>query len=1008
MEKQTKVSPALVIGIGPFAQKILTRVSKSYFDSDPTRRKITKFVALYETDQEKGLDLASILQENGEPLPEINFPLASTAGERQKFIENLVKSADQIRASLNVHFHEIRTHDSLMEINLDKRLGKNINLYVVADLTDALSSAALMPIAFLLQDIMQQTHNTLGNLMLNISIFPDKEDRDDKDEVGLFSSLLILDKGYRDVSDKTTLDMLKAMGIKDRSPLTLSSYLFDYRKPNGNDARDVDELELVFGNSLLGLMLADIPQTLSFGRPMGYIQKNGSFYSSIGASCLSYDPDHLIEKCVDLFSSRIISEGFLGEHRTDSDLINLINRATAYFGDLPEWYSQLSSGKNFFHVSHEGQLPDINVNIDHLYLSPMDFEDIRNTPWQIEVADYSLKFKKEILLDLQQTFDSQAIQMASGKFGQIVQFLSELVGNPGIYPQGVSVIKRILKGLDETTISSAEVITKQINKLDAIDNSNVIQEDFEKIQTILKKAKSLPIFWRFLPRFFRKPLSIVINLEWIIRNYLKLEGLRRHILMMLAEEHSARIEAVLLESIKLAYSAIKEDLGEFETQIDTFDGKLKETQNLLALDFGNDIFKTLYSSDEYDPFRSTAIDPIFAEWAYQHFQQPIKSVVLDLLVTKKVFDQWEDLSAENFSQAILAASKDLYLPLRDYHLDQVLEQGLELRKEQSTHPDEVEFNPYLPLIRSALPMMRPNFDAIGGSEYSTKRRYFLAENKSSPFVQPVLGEQNIKFCQVDDRRIATAVTVRDLMPLEAFTELNSNLQWAYDKLNEDQKEQLKNVFVPIPTLEGTNLTDRSFTWKFGNPEEDFSIVLPVDERRYHLARLEQRLDQPEWYQYVLEDSQELNYLAACFLNLFLQHPEWTRYDQTNAILAFVQQGIKYALDKDTTPLTEWPRSPIETLYDQVGDCEDVAILTAAIMNRLGFHVALLLLPGHCAMGIAGVDHMPGSFAIDSDSGYHYYYAEATATGWSVGKLPEDYQTADIKIQSCSRLITKES
>jgi hypothetical protein len=477
--------------------------------------------------------------------------------------------------------------------------------------------------------------------------------------------------------------------------------------------------------------------------------------------------------------------------------------------------------------------------------------------------------------------------------------------------------------------------------------------------------------------------------------------------MMLAEEQSARIEAALLESIKLAYRTIRDELDAFEVQVDAFEDTLEETQDLLSLDRSSDSLQSFNISGGQSPFRKSAIDPLFAEWAYKHFQQPVKSIVLDLLVNKKVFNQWRELSAEQLKQEILAVSESLYLPLGDLHLDQVLERGLELRKEHSTHPGDVHFNPYPPLIRSALPMMRPNFDALGGSEYSTERRYFLSENKDSPFVQSLLGEHsNLKFCQVDDPRIATAVTVRDLMPLEAFTELNSNLQWAYEKLDERQKEQLKNVFVPIPNIEGTNLQEREFNWQYGNPEENLSIVLPIDEGRYNLARQQKRLDQPDWYQYVLEDSQEVNYLSACFLNIFLQHPNWTTYEQTNAILAFVQQSITYAFDKDTTPLVEWPRSSIETLYDLQGDCEDVAILTAAIMNRLGFQVALLLLPGHCALGVAGVDNMPGTFVKDPKSGRHYYYAEATATGWSIGKLPEHYKSADISIQICDRKISK--
>ena len=118
----------------------------------------------------------------------------------------------------------------------------------------------------------------------------------------------------------------------------------------------------------------------------------------------------------------------------------------------------------------------------------------------------------------------------------------------------------------------------------------------------------------------------------------------------------------------------------------------------------------------------------------------------------------------------------------------------------------------------------------------------------------------------------------------------------------------------------------------------------------------------------------------------------------------MQECIEYAFDKDTTKLSEWPRYPIETLYEGIGDCEDDAILAAAIMSRLGFKVALLHLPGHCALGIAGVDNLPGTYIEDTKTGTHYYYAEATGKGWEIGKIPEDFKKVNIEIYPIERLI----
>ena len=73
--------------------------------------------------------------------------------------------------------------------------------------------------------------------------------------------------------------------------------------------------------------------------------------------------------------------------------------------------------------------------------------------------------------------------------------------------------------------------------------------------------------------------------------------------------------------------------------------------------------------------------------------------------------------------------------------------------------------------------------------------------------------------------------------------------------------------------------------------------------------------------------------------------------------------------------------------EQTGDCEDDTILAAAILKRVGFEVALLIYPEHCALGVAGADGLPGNFVHEKKSRLKYYYGESTAKGWQIGEVP---------------------
>lgn len=108
------------------------------------------------------------------------------------------------------------------------------------------------------------------------------------------------------------------------------------------------------------------------------------------------------------------------------------------------------------------------------------------------------------------------------------------------------------------------------------------------------------------------------------------------------------------------------------------------------------------------------------------------------------------------------------------------------------------------------------------------------------------------------------------------------------------------------------------------------------------------------------------------------------------IAKFVQDVIEYQYDSDTAGEDEYPRYPIETLYERRGDCEDTSILMAALLKELGYEVGFLHLPGHLAVALRTADNYSGG-AYYEINGHRYLYIESTGSGWSIGDIPEDVQ-----------------
>jgi predicted transglutaminase-like cysteine proteinase len=123
------------------------------------------------------------------------------------------------------------------------------------------------------------------------------------------------------------------------------------------------------------------------------------------------------------------------------------------------------------------------------------------------------------------------------------------------------------------------------------------------------------------------------------------------------------------------------------------------------------------------------------------------------------------------------------------------------------------------------------------------------------------------------------------------------------------------------------------------------------------------------------------------VDLILQQKNFkTDVEKINFVASFVQ-SIEYKNDDPNNESYEYPRYPLETLHDKQGDCEDKAILTASLLQSLGYNVSLLRLPKHMAVGIHLNETIPlSSYYVDQ-----YYFLETTALHMTVGKIPPEYE-----------------
>jgi len=202
----------------------------------------------------------------------------------------------------------------------------------------------------------------------------------------------------------------------------------------------------------------------------------------------------------------------------------------------------------------------------------------------------------------------------------------------------------------------------------------------------------------------------------------------------------------------------------------------------------------------------------------------------------------------------------------------------------------------------------------------------------------------------------------------------------------------KVVLVLLIAALGTSVTTsaasttREFAWEYDGRIWTLAHTFSLNE--YQRYRTIPRVSSYTAYAtYVLEpaDDATLAVLVAG-LNALAVEGALDTWGRLNLVVSFVQ-SLRY-----TTEEGEYPRYPIETLVEGCGDCEDLAILTAALFQQMGYDVVLLAFTSemHMAVGVRVPSAVPCGGAAYQWNGAAYYYIETTGIGWTIGTMPERY------------------
>ncbi len=181
---------------------------------------------------------------------------------------------------------------------------------------------------------------------------------------------------------------------------------------------------------------------------------------------------------------------------------------------------------------------------------------------------------------------------------------------------------------------------------------------------------------------------------------------------------------------------------------------------------------------------------------------------------------------------------------------------------------------------------------------------------------------------------------------------------------------------------------RDWTWSY-------DLRVPVDAVEYFRGLERDPYSIVSGYSSYVSDSLDDAYLAS-LAQVFVDTAKENGYGEDAAVelaISFVQ-SLEYLPDDDSLGY-DYPKYPLETLYDCGGDCEDTSILLVSLIREMGYGCCLVEFDDHMGVGVLGSDNVVGSYY--EMHGNKYYYVETTDTGWQIGEMPREYKNRKASI-----------
>ncbi len=959
--------PAVILAVGEFGKAAVQPVMEIYLRGDSRRRNVTQVFWVGSQGANFGPDHL-LVEQAGETAGQNPVEISQAA------FQSVIAQKSAVRTALEQALHQSRTHENLISAGWLSSQDVPVNMYLIADLTDPLSAGMLMPLIRITQEICSTDLLSSTLLLLNVAAFPNRSFEEYQEVQARVLRALQDVRGILDTKSAQWQKLSSFLDLSLPTGIPPAIFLFDRRKEGSAEVKDPDGMKTLMGNGLLALLEGNTARKLADSNSRQFEDEQG--YHSIGAALIAYDPGSAQVPLGNRAAREFLESQLLGEPASSLALDEEVLRLEQVIGTSAVWIETLiSSLPRELSKVHPGEEAfSVRADLSGFSFSEPDYENMSDLPWGTELARYAIRIV-EMLAEAEPALLHASRQLECNLCALLAQESQMLARSPRMYPGGVRTARMVLNDLTARLRAQQREMERQV----ALRSQewDMPPEDIGSITERMRheqlKIAPLPWFIKLMPEKMRKKAAAMYSLWKFLPSITSLLRLRKQAIQTLEAWYADAIFRMILSRLRTVVDGLLDVTLAESTNLDEMEAALRGTASAFMAD--NDQVKGTHHRNGWDDFlRLPAFQDGWLEFVYQNKHPNFAVWLAEYLADDTLFIG--DKPEEMITAWLAKHGSDAFSFLGMLTVDEVLRQQ-----------EETGLYSLSRLMAASIPPLRPDYDASGGSAQMSFHAQFLADPEWSACQVPQTSAAQWETIYTGNPYIALWLQARAGIPHSAFesaiptSSSNGHGTWSILTATDEVDSSEQAV---------------SFSWSFqprgGKNAVPQQIDLRIDRARLeHYRRLARFRGQ--WNRYAEAEMPEIRELALAFQSLHARK-HWSTYNQASNVLAFVQQSIPYQNDLLTTGHEDWPRYPIETLADCTGDCEDVAILCAAVLARLGFQVILLVYEQHLAFAVAGAEKLKGAYITNPRTGARCFYGEATAKGWCLGEVPKAYAGID--------------